>query len=513
VAGTRSVEIKMFTGIDQSSGAHNVNMNVAYLAKNCNTEHGSLTPSLGYQPVYPTLPGKIVTLCSFYRRNHEVESERRVLVAATDTKLYAIVEGGSVWKLLMDKMESGEWSWVTYESVRDNDTPGDQSDDSVTDILVLSNAKDGVVVVYGDTLEAEKKEGVPKFAKIERHAERIWGIGVPGEPDNLYYSQPYNPLEWDQVFDPVDGTTVLPEQSGGVIQWPTWDGDEFIAIKRFSNNLLAFKRNSAFYVRGLSAGEFAMVEAYGSDGVIAGETIVTDGPAAFYLSDGGLGVYDGDTARLLDNDRLLGVFSRIAPIAAQTACATISRHVLYMTLPVYTGETYNQTIGDVVITKLVEPTRNNMLIEYDIRRGTYMVRSGIEADALHNHGGRLLFTGGSDPYQVYEIVGTTYEDEAIPVLWQSAWQDLGAKNAVKSGFIVHMTGLECADETGQEIEISIETERKKKTKKLTIKKGFKKTRFAISNSGRRFRFEIKASSMLEWSLSGGVQIEIDIDED
>ena len=513
MARTASIEIKTFSGIDQSSGAHNLNMNLAYLAQNCNTEYGALAPSAGFKAVYPSLPNKIVTLCSFYRRSHEVESERRVLVAATENSLYAILEGGSAWALLMNGFQNGEWSWVAYETVRNNGTPGDNSDDYTTDVLILSNPKDGVVVVYGDTLTAEKKSAIPKFSKLERHGERIWGIGVPGEPDNLYYSQPFNPLEWGQVFDPVDGTTVLPEQSGGVIQWPTWDGDKFIAIKRFSNNLLAFKERSAFYVRGLTAGEFAVVEAYGSDGIIAGDTIVTDGASAFYLADGGLGVYDGDTAQLLDNDRLLSVFSKVAPIASQTACSTVSKHVLYMTLPIYTGETYNETVGDIIITRFVEPTRNNALVEYDIRRRTYMVRKGILADALHNHGGRILFTGGTDPFQVYEITGTTYEDDPVPVLWQSGWQDLGAKNATKSGFVVHMTGLECADETGQEIEISIETERKKKTKTITVSDTFKKTRFPISNSGRRFRFEIKVDSTVQWSLSGGVQIEMDIDED
>lgn len=511
-----SVAIAQFKGIDQSYGAHNLNLDKAYMAHNCDTSYGELRPSAGYHPVYPSLPEKIVTLCSFYRRNHEVERESRVLVAATEHKLYAIYEGCSEWTLLMDGLESGEWSWVIYEVVRHvepTEEPEEPQEDYLTDVLILSNDKDGVVVVYGDTLTAEKKEDLPKFSKLERHAERIWGIGVPGEPDNLYYSQPFNPLNWDQVFDPVDGTTVLPEQSGGVIQWPTWDGDKFIAIKRFSNNLLAIKQNSAFYVRGLTAGEFAMIEAYGTDGIIAGDTIVTDGALAFYLANGGLGVYDGDTARLLDNNRLISVFAKVAPAASQTACSTISKHVLYMTLPLYTGETESVTLNGITVTKLVEPTRNNTLIEYDVRRDTYMVRNGIQADALHNHGGRILFTSGNDPYQVFEVTGTTYEDDPIPVLWQSGWQDLGAKNAVKSGFIVHVTGLQCDDPSGQEIELSIETERKKKTKTIKVTPTFKKTRFPINNSGRRFRFEIKADSRTDWLLAGGVQIELDVDED
>jgi hypothetical protein len=495
------VEIKAFTGIDQSAGAHNVNMNVAYDAANCNTEHGVLSPAKGYQPVYPSLPAPIVTLCSFYRRNIEAEEDRRVLVAATATTLYAILEGGSAWTTLMTGLQSGEWSYVTYETLKNDQT---------VDVLILSNPLDGVVVVYGDDLTAEAKSDLPKFAVLERHAERIWGIGVPGEPDNLYYSKPFNPFDWGYEFDPVDGTTPLPESSGGVIQWPTWDGDKFVAIKRFSNNLLAFKERSAFYVRGLTAGEFAVVEAYGSDGVMAPETIVTDGPAAYYLSEGGFGAYDGFNAQLLDNDRLYNVFSMVGASAPQLACAVVSRHVVYLSLPVKM-ETEEVTIGGVTSIHWVEPTRNNLLVEYDTRRRTYMIRTGIQADAMHNHGGRLLFTSGDNPYQVFEITGTAYNDEPIPVKWESAWQDLGAKNAVKSGFVVHITGFQ--SEAEQQITLGIETERKKKTKDILLSPGYKKTKFKLNNIGRRFRFFIEADSTVNWQLAGGVQIEMEIDED
>lgn len=470
-----------------------------------------LFPAKGFSSVYPSLPEPIVTLCSFYRRNHEVLSERRVLVAATATALYSFVEGASAWKTLMTDLQSGEWSWVTYESTRNNGTESDSSDDYITDILIMSNSVDGVVVIYGDVLEAEHKTSIPKFAILERHAERIWGTGVSGEPDNLYYSQPYSPFEWSQVFG-NDGT-ILPEQSGGVMQMPTWDGDRFVALKRFSNNLLAFKEKSAWYVRGLTAGEFALIEAYGSDGVFAPATIITDGAAAYYLADGGLGVYDGDTAQLLDNDRLFSVFSKISQNAPETSCATVSRHVLYLSLPVYTGATYSTTINGITTEKLVEPTRNNLLIEYDLRRKTYMIRTGIQADALHNHGGRLLFTSGNNPYQVFEITGTDYDGSGIPVLWQSAWQDLGAKNATKSGFVVHITGLDIKEGEEQEITLAIETERKMKSKTINLVYGYKKTKFNINNIGRRFRLSISATSNSMWSISGGVQIEMEVDED
>jgi hypothetical protein len=505
-----TAEIKAFFGIDQSGGAHNTNMNYAYDAANCLTDRGILAPAPGYVQVYPSLPEPIVTLCSFYRRNHLVESERSVLVAATAHDLYVILEGGSAWSHIATGLQSGEWSYVTYESVRNNGTPEDTSDDYNTDILIMSNAKDGVLVVYGDTLAAELKTDLHKFAIIERHAERIWGTGVDGEPDNIYYSQPLNPFKWGYEYDGDGG--ILPEQSGGVIQMPTWDGDKFVALKRFSNNLLAFKQRSAWYVRGVTAGDFAMVEAYGSDGVFAPSTIVADGAAAYYLAVGGLGSYDGDTAQLVDNDRLVEIFRKVGACAPETACAMVLRHVLYLSLPIYTGATYTTTVNGVSVTKLVEPTRNNTIIVYDIRRKTYMIRTGIQADALHNHSGRILFTSGDDPYNVYEITGYNYCGEEIPVKWESSWQDLGAKNSIKSSFEVYITGFDIQPGHEQEITLKIITEKKTKSKTITLNSDFKKTRFLLNASGVRFKFAIEAQSNSNWCISGGVQIKLESDE-
>lgn len=523
-----SVTIDRFTGIDESSGAHNVSLSVAAEAYNCLTEQGILRPSIGYALVYPPLNAPIVTLATFYRRNHEVEAERRVLVASTATTVFAMIEGASVWKEVYTGVQGGgRWSWVTYEQESADKT-------SVDDVLIMSNAIDGFVMVHGETLQAEKKvldmigmddagnitHDSITFDIIERHAERIWGAGAPGSPDNLYYSQPFNPFDFNQVYLTADGlgvtTTptgeeVLPEQSGGVIQVPTWDGDKFVAIKRFGNFLLALKERSAFYIRGLAAGEFSQYEAYGSDGILAPRALGSDNAVAYYLSDRGLGIFNGDTAQLLDMDRLGSIFRNLGEVYSVTSCAAVARHVLYLSVPVYTGEMTTETKGNLSITRRVEPTRNNRIVEYDTRRRTYMVRTGISADALLGHGGRLLFTSGDNPSQVYEMVGNTYDGKPIPMRWVSAWQDNHQKNVTKSAFELYITGLECA--TKQKLTVGIETEKRLKSKTIVVDKKLKRVRFPVGNSGRRYRFVLTADSTEDWSLSGGVQIDMDKEED
>jgi len=62
----------------------------------------------------------------------------------------------------------------------------------------------------------EAVETPKKFGVITRHAERIWGSGIPSDPDMLVYSAPYDPLDWTaNVEQPQDG-------AGDILQ-PSWD--------------------------------------------------------------------------------------------------------------------------------------------------------------------------------------------------------------------------------------------------------------------------------------------------
>ena len=113
---------------------------------------------------------------------------------------------------------------MIYETAKDGAT---------VDVLILSNAKDGMVALYGDDLTLEEKtlalgEGYAnvKFAVLGRYAERIWGTGAEEHPDSLFYSRPYDPFTWTDVPQ-------TPELGGGMIQQPTWDGDSFLSLQTF----------------------------------------------------------------------------------------------------------------------------------------------------------------------------------------------------------------------------------------------------------------------------------------
>lgn len=209
-------------GVYQAAGDTNINTDYAYLAQNIRTERGLLASSYGTSRAFPALGAQIETLARFYRRTRPDDAD--VYVAAAGGAIYTYTMGTEGWVKRSEGYKSDVWSSVTYETTEGGAT---------VDILILSNAKDGMIAVYGSDLRVEKKAltigdayAEVKFATLGRHAERIWGTGAEGYPDSIFYSRPYDPFNWTNVAE-------TPELGGGVINQPTWDGDKFIALEPF----------------------------------------------------------------------------------------------------------------------------------------------------------------------------------------------------------------------------------------------------------------------------------------
>lgn len=248
-----------FRGVWQQNGDSSLATEYAYQAYNMATERGRLARAAGYEKTMPPLPDRIGTLARFYRRHIEAEENREVFVAVTLDGVYTYIAGDEAW--IKRYPENGtlfrsDFDYVTYEAAVDGET---------VDILVMTNNQDGMICIYGSDLHAERKkiQVVPdgpeiRFGVLGRHAERIWGAGVQGEPDNLYYSHPYDPFNWS-------ANEAQPELGGGMIQQPTWDGDEFIALKAMGGYMIAIRKNSMFIIRGTDPGTYVIDEAYGDD--------------------------------------------------------------------------------------------------------------------------------------------------------------------------------------------------------------------------------------------------------
>lgn len=513
---TSSFQIPTPKGVYQAAGDTNINANYAYIAENIRTERGLLASACGTSRAFPSLGVEVGTLSRFYRRNRPDDPD--VFVAAGGGKLYTYTMGSESWVPCSvynadgERLEgaaavfgSDKWSCVTYEVEGKVMVDGEKID-VVTDILLMSNDVDGMIVIRGDDLDAryvslkignvtDGRAETVRFSVLGRYAERVWGTGDPAYPDHIFYSRPFDPFDWTAEENDIA------DQGGGEIRIPTWDGDSFITLNSFSGYLVAVKRNSVFEIRGTDPTTFTVHEAYGTDGPVQGETVCVDRNAMYFLTRTGLGMYDGAALQLLSRDALYELMRMRSQSDQDKAVACVCDHVYYLALAIKDEE--NESGKD-----------NNVVIELDTERGTFMIRRGIRVAAFYSLNGVVYYTDAHSPFEILRYNdpdASSYLGIPMHCLWETPWLDLG-KSLIKRDFVLRFTAE--ADEKDFPVEMTILTERREKKKTVILQKGRHDYRVKIQNAGKRVKLRIESSGRPSgWRIYGGVQVEYTYDED
>lgn len=489
-----SFTIPMPKGVYQAAGDTNISTDYAYKAENMRTERGMLATALGTSRAFPAVGSgaPVETLERFHRRSRPDDPD--VFVAAAGGAIYTYTLGTEGWVKREEGFSSNKWSCVTYETVE-----GADDNAKTVDILIMSNAADGMVVVFGSDLRVERKAlsigdngANVKFAVLARHAERIWGTGAAGYPDSLFYSRSYDPFDWT-------GNMEQPDLGGGMINQPTWDGDEFVSLKPFGGYLLALKRNTVFEIRGTDPGSFSVTASYGTDGPVEERTVCVDRTGMYFLASSGLGVYDGDSLQLLSRDALYETMRLREAELDKTATACVCDHKYYLAFRMKDGGRE-------------EIVENNAVIEYDTERGTFMIRTGIRVRDFFVASGKIYYTRADSPCDVLRYNDPDaggYAGEPMSCLWETAWLDLG-KAFRKRDFVLRFTAE--ADGGDQPVRFTVVTDRHEKEKVVLLQRGRRDYRVKIQNTGARVKLRIRSNSTQGWRIYGGVRVEYSVDE-
>lgn len=282
-----TLRVPEFKGLMQYGDGVGIDPRYAMESENALTKDGVLRPVATCELLAAQLPAPIETLARLHRRYYAADNEKDVLIAAAGGQLYWCLPDGTKWNpmalpatFLENKYKSSRWSCVTYEI---------NPEDSVApvDVLLMSNAEDGMICVRGDDLTVAQVETPKKFGVIERYAERIWGADIPDDPDMLVYSAPYDPFNWEANVE-------IPEDGAGDILQPSWDGDSFTMLKTFGSQLMAFKRTRVWRVLGTDPGEYTFKEQFGG-GTQYERTVAVDVARILMLGREGLLQYDGES--------------------------------------------------------------------------------------------------------------------------------------------------------------------------------------------------------------------------
>ncbi len=483
--------ITEFKGLNQYGDGINSDARYATECENMETPGGVLQPAAACVLLPPQLEQPIETLMRLYRRWYTGGEDKTYLVAASGGKLYAMHPNDTAWTEIempegVAAFASNVWSWVTYEV-------NDVGSEAPTDVLLISNAVDGMFLVRGDTLKVTVVDAPKKFGVIERYAERIWGGASPDDPDILTYSAPFDPTDWIAVADD-------PAAGAGDVQQPSWDGDSFTALKSFGQQLIAFKKTRVWRVSNTDPSEYVFKEQYGG-GTPFPNTIAVDVERIFMLDRRGVSVYDGLSVTEYQHDWAQKVYARMNQNALDQACACLWHSKYYLAIPIDGSET------------------NNAVLIYDQSEATWLLRTDACVESFLPTDECLYFTSTQTPGKVWKWNEDSWVSGSVSgakTLWATPWNDLRYKNVLCGNFAVYL--LAETQTSGAEIRITLQTERRKVTKTIRLmqenRNGKEPKQIVVPFPiyGRRFRLIIESENCL-WRINSGVMITSDIAED
>lgn len=531
------VWLRGFRGLNQADIGMNPDLRFATEEYNVETPHGVLQPQAAMSFMQGSFESRVETLAAFHRRWYQGAGSKNWYVCAAGGKLYQRQEGdNALWEEIgmpegVSSFACDVWSWVTYEI----NPPGV---DYTVDVILISNAQDGMYMVippdtpttwntlksktwgtvnadtWGETVSEkwtievvdtrnnpeDDTEPMKKFGVIERYAERIWGTAVPGEPDTLYYSAPYDPTDWA-------GDTVTPEDGAGEVKQPSWDGDQFYALRRFGDQLLAFKKNRIWRVLGVSPGEYTFQEQF-AEGTEYFNTIAVIAERVFMAGRNGMLAYDGMSSTPYAREQVEKIWKTVNVPALDQMCATFFKNRYYLSFPT----------GDSMV--------NNAVLVYDMNEGSILFYKDFYIESFLPANEKLFATSSSIPGRILELKFDSWAEgsaSGAACKWVTPWMDFGYKRIVKGGFDFYF--LPEVQDEAVTFTISIQTEKKHKTKTYTVQpltaeqqeagKEHKMKRLHFGGSGRKFRFIIETAEGVTapWRILGGIQLVVETDPD
>ncbi|MDO4355215.1 MAG: hypothetical protein Q4E13_01730 [Clostridia bacterium] len=459
-----------------------MNMALGYAAEGCNfcISNHSLTSMHRGTPLPGSLSGSIGTLALLHRRfSRPAGQDARLLAAVSEGCLYVRDLSASGWTKVYSGFALDDFDWVCYEVNRDAN--GNDSANPI-DVLLLTNAQDGMYCLYGDSLKVRKVTIQPDLSKPEirfgvlaRHCERIWGSGIAGDPDRLMYSVPYDPFDWSQ-------NDAIPEDGAGDIFQPSWDGDSFIALRPYGSYLLALKKSRVWRIIGSDPGTYVMKEQFGG-GAICENTVCVHSSLAYMLGYDGLMRYDGVDVSRFGQAAVDSVLTRLSQAGMSRASAAVYRDFYLLAVALD---------GSAV---------NNALLIYDIPHQRFTLAEGVGVRAFLVDGDQLYLTNEAAPGEVILAEG----GDALPMRYVSGWQNQADPALEKRAFRVYLTS-----ETDAEFSVGIRTERSLRHKRVALRAG-KRRCIHLPNHGHRWRLELACDQTREWRLVDGIDVYLDVD--
>ena len=427
------IKIPIFKGINQTYPE--IDMSYAAAAENIDISDGILKVCKGIKKkTLIQTQNNIKTLIKLCKRNSGVYEE--ILLAATDSDIYVWSQNG--YYGIKTDLTSGKFAYINYQ------LDGE-------DICILTNGED--TPFYTNGIYCTDMADVPKFTQVVLHYERMWGCGVAGYPDRVYYSV---------SFDPTDFSTL---GESGFIDIPSFDGNPVLALDVLFDDVVVFKKDSLYRIIGTYPDTYEVSKIHGVVGPIAPDTIVNTGSLVLFLSGQGLCAYDGVKASLFKSHALKNFTARINKTAIDQAVSTV----------------YNGTV--LIALPLDGATENNAVLEYDTVRDTFTVKKGFCVNSFVALDDILLISDNTKYIKIYGD-GDTFDGALINAYWETPFTDAGDRSVVKYLDMLYAFGK------GDAVKVTVVSEHESKERTYALN-SVEEAHIKLPLQGKGVRFKLR----------------------
>ena len=471
--GFRRLKIHGFKGLDTQKGDFHEDASVSPDAVNFICADGVMKTAGGTREYAARLPVQGARLFQAFFRDGGNGADRSVLMASGGGGIYALVNGA--WKQIGSGYGSDEWESVSY---RRNDE----------ELILMVNGRGGMAAWDGKSERVTGMNPVQggeeiRFEHLTLLYERLWGAVHADAPDRIYWSESFEPDNWE-----VDYTN--PDEGGGFIDVATFDGSRIRAVKAAFDDVLIFKDKSMHRLNGTYPGEFSLTQVYGSEGTLAAKTIVSTASRLYFLGWEGLCVYNGMSVQTLmqaGERKLTGIWERMNREAITGACAAVFGDTMYLALPLDGAE------------------ENSHVIEYRLHDGTCSLvkLAGVrEFLAVREEmGERLICLIGDRIYAYGE--GGMLAGEPVEARWLSPVITPSSLDVKRT---VSRMGMVIEAENGGAVRLVLTDGEKERTTVIPLKQGVNVVRQRMRIRGRTFRFSIENVDGCGMRLPDGLEI-------
>ncbi len=369
-------------------------------ACNLDTRSGALRTASGFSRVMPEPVEAERSLERMYV--YTTELGNRYLAAAQDV-LYLYDENAHLWRPLYQFTNGVMGESMDFLRVRIG----------TADRLLIACGTEPMITFDAATDRIEPFGSAEKLSDkyvsfAELYFGRLFTAGDPASPSRLYWSKAPG---GGRTIDDWRSDEASENVSGGFVDVGV-DDDPITGLFALSNQLLIFKRDSLYRLLGDRPGNYRIIAVDASFRQPLHTACVRYTDRLFFLTDGGLCFYDGQTVRKSPAFRALEPLLKFANLGYARAAACDD--TLYFAIRSRYDAPYNDT-----------------LVEYDIPRDRFMLRKGFcPVDLCTVHGVLYMLTDAGK--LVAFDNSSRYDGAPIDAWWTTPAMDLGRKDVNKT---------------------------------------------------------------------------------